>query len=126
MQPVYLFNLASRQAEWLATRQTIVAENIVNANTPGYRARDVEPFAVTLDKTELAMATTDPRHISFENSPESAALVRDPQHTGAAGKTNDVSLESELMRSSEVSRDYSLNVSVVKAFHRMWMVGVKG
>ena len=34
MQPIQLFDLASRQAEWLTIRQQVVAGNIANANTP--------------------------------------------------------------------------------------------
>lgn len=126
MQPVYLFNLASRQAEWLAVRQTTIAENIANANTPGYRASDVEPFAATLDQTALAMAETNPRHMALDGVAERAAVVQRARSSDIAGKSNDVSLESELIKSGEVSRDYSLNVGIMKSFHRMWMMGVKG
>ena len=66
--PVYLFDLASRQAQWLAARQTTISGNVANANTPGYRARDVEPFADVLDKTKLAMAATNTGHIGFTPS----------------------------------------------------------
>ena len=48
MQPIQLFELASRQAEWLATRQCVVAGNIANANTPGFKAKDVTPFQAVL------------------------------------------------------------------------------
>ena len=44
MGPVQLFELASQQAHWLSARQVAVAENIANANTPGYKAADVPPF----------------------------------------------------------------------------------
>lgn len=125
MQPVYLFDLASRQAEWLSVRQSAIAENVANANTPAYRSKDVEPFAATLEKTQLAMTASRPGHIGFGSDPVSAIETRN----SVAGEThsgNTVRLENELMKSGEVSRDYSLNVSVVKAFHRMWMAGLKG
>ena len=41
-------------------------------------------------------------------------------------RANDVSLEKELIKAGEVSRDYALNVNIVKSFHRMWMASVKG
>lgn len=37
MQPVNLFDLATQQAKWLSVRQTTVASNVANINTPGYR-----------------------------------------------------------------------------------------
>lgn len=38
------FQLASGRMEWLSSRQHVIAENIANANTPGYAGRDVEAF----------------------------------------------------------------------------------
>ncbi len=53
MQPIQLFDLASRQAEWLTIRQEVVAGNIANANTPKYRAKDITPFQAVLDKSDI-------------------------------------------------------------------------
>ena len=66
VQPVYLFDLAFQRSQWLSVRQSAIAENIANVNTPSYRARDVEPFETVLDKTELAMAATQLGHICAE------------------------------------------------------------
>jgi flagellar basal-body rod protein FlgB len=123
VQPVYLFDLAFQRAEWLSTRQTAVAENVVNANTPNYRAREVEPFEATLDRTALALSATDPRHIEFAPPATHASAFGGKI---AARSGNDVSIEKELIKAGEVSRDYALNVSVVKTFHRMWMASLKG
>ena len=60
MQPIQLFDLASRQAEWLQARQEVVAGNIANANTPKFRAKDVTPFQAVLDNQNVSMAKTNP------------------------------------------------------------------
>ena len=120
MQPVYLFDLAFQRAEWLTNRQTTIAENVANANTPGYRARDVADFQTTLDRTDLAMTATYARHISFAPPPARASSFESRTTVG-----NDVKLEQQLIKAGEVSRDYALNVSLVKTFHRMWMASVK-
>lgn len=126
VQPVYLFDLAFQRSQWLSVRQSTVAENIVNANTPNYRARDVEPFEATLDKTALTMASTSSGHLSLRDSPVTAAAVQRARSWDITSGQNNVSLEKELMRSGEISRDYSLGVSIVKSFHRMWMASAKG
>ena len=41
---VNLFELAAKQAQWLSVRQSAIAGNVANVNTPGYHALDVEPF----------------------------------------------------------------------------------
>ena len=126
MQPIYLFDLAFQRSQWLSVRQSTVAENVANANTPNFRARDVEPFEATLDKTELTMAVTSQRHMSLDASPVRASAIRQTRIGDIKNSGNDVSLEQELIKASEVSRDYALNVSLVKAFHRMWMASAKG
>jgi len=123
--PVYLFDLASRQAQWLAARQTTISGNIANANTPGYRARDVEPFADVLDKTKLAMAATNGGHIGFDASRPETAKLKKAETWDTVYSKNSVSMEQELIKAAEVDRQHSLNTSIVKAFHRMFMTSVR-
>ena len=123
--PVYLFDLASRQTQWLAARQTTISGNVANANTPGYRARDVEPFADVLDKTKLIMAATNDGHIGFTPSRAEANKVKKTDSWDTVYSKNSVSLEQELIKSGEVSRQHSLNTSIVKSFHRMLMSSVR-
>ena len=42
--PPSWFQMASRRMEWLSGRQQVIAENIANADTPGYAGQDVQPF----------------------------------------------------------------------------------
>ena len=123
--PVYLFDLASRQAQWLAARQTTISGNVANANTPSYRARDIEPFADILDKTKLIMASTNGGHIGFSPSKAEASKVKKADSWDTVYSKNSVSLEQELLKSSEVNRQHSLNTSIVKSFHRMLMSSVR-
>ena len=38
-----LFRMATGKMGWLAERQKILAQNIANADTPGYNAKDLKP-----------------------------------------------------------------------------------
>jgi flagellar basal-body rod protein FlgB len=42
--PTDVFALAEKRLEWTGQRQAVLAQNIANANTPAYAARDVKPF----------------------------------------------------------------------------------
>jgi flagellar basal-body rod protein FlgB len=123
--PVYLFDLASRQAQWLAARQSTISGNIANANTPGYRARDIEPFADILDKTKLAMVATSGGHIGLGAAQPEATKVKKADTWDTVYSKNSVSLEQELIKAGEIDRQHSLNTSIVKAFHRMLMSSVR-
>jgi len=124
MRTLGIFELASQQARWLSVRQSTIAENIANANTPSYLARDVEPFRAVLDRAGPAMALTDPRHIA-PASLKSGVKV-DVEETVGSVSGGKVSVENELMKSAEVRRDYELNTSIVRAFHRMILTAAKG
>ena len=123
--PDYLFDLASRQAQWLAARQATISGNVANANTPGYRARDIEPFADILDKTKLVMAATNVGHIGVSPSRAEASKVKKADSWDTVYSKNSVSLEQELIKSGEVNRQHSLNTSIVKSFHRMLLSSVR-
>ncbi|MEJ5021362.1 flagellar basal body rod protein FlgB [Ochrobactrum vermis] len=126
MSTIHLFDLAARQAQWLSVRQATVAGNVANANTPDFRARDVQPFADVLDKTQLTMSATSPRHLEAEADGIAGARLRPDDITEQTHSGNTVDVEQEMMKAGEIAREYSLNTSVVKAFHRMMLSVAKG
>ncbi len=125
MEPIQLFELASRQAQWLTVRQNVVAGNIANANTPHYRAKDVQPFESVLQNTGIQMAATHRAH--FTESPEAAHVTEVSALDGVAVQQsgNTVALEEELMKTGAIKRDYELNAGLVKSFHRMILMTVR-
>lgn len=122
MQPVNLFDLAAQQARWLSVRQTAVAGNIANINTPGYKAVEVEPFESVLDNTTVAIRKTDPDHITTGSTRGFQALTRQDTDPALMPSENTVVLETELVKAGEVRRSFELNTAIVKAFHRMFMM----
>jgi flagellar basal-body rod protein FlgB len=120
-----LFQVASQKAEWLSARQTAVASNVANANTPGYRALDVQPFTAVLDAQPVVMATTDPLHMTLDASPlESFKEVEaDPAEETMSGNT--VNLEQQMINLGEVSRDYSMTANIRRAFHQLLLTAIK-
>jgi flagellar basal-body rod protein FlgB len=124
--PIHLFDLASRHAQWLTARQAAIAENISNANTPGYKAGDVEPFESIYDSARLTLVTSDPRHLRLEDSELGSFAVKESPAWEIHHSGNSVSLEQELLKANEVNGDYSLNRSISKAFSRMLLASLKG
>ena len=125
MQPVNLFDLAAQQARWLSVRQSAVAGNVANVNTPGYGAVEVEPFESVLDKTRVALATTRANHISTGATEASWDVREIDQPRAEMPSDNTVVLEDELMKAGEIRRSFELNTSIVKAFHRMLLMSVR-
>ncbi len=125
MQPIHLFDLAAKQASWLSADQSTIAGNIANANTPGYKAQAVEPFADVLDKTQLQLVATNSAHLDLDPTAQQATSVKDEDTWETTESGNSVSIEQEMMNAGEVTRSYSLNSGIVKSFHAMLMDAMK-
>ncbi len=125
MSQPYILQLAAQRTQWLSARQSIIASNVANANTPGYRASDLQPFSAVLDSTQISMATTNPAHLApTEDELASARVVEsDPADETLSG--NSVRLEQEMIRLGDVNRDYSMGTNIKRAIHQMMMSALK-
>lgn len=110
---VKLLNLASAMAQHAAKRHELIAENIANADTPGFRAKDLEPFAEAFSQAmstasgEMNDASSEfaiPAWRSFEVS---APGLQSPNG-------NTVSLEDQMMRSVEAQQDHDAAMTIYK------------
>ena len=68
MQDLALFSVASQRNHWLAARSAAVANNIANADTPGYKARDVPAFEAALASAQVNMARTSIDHMTPQDA----------------------------------------------------------
>ncbi|MFM6282052.1 MAG: flagellar basal body protein, partial [Dolichospermum sp.] len=57
-------NLKSR-LHWLEARQKLVASNVANANTPGYKSRDLRPFSTEVLNSLVPLRVTNAAHIGL-------------------------------------------------------------
>jgi flagellar basal-body rod protein FlgB len=77
-----ILSMLRTRMQWHQERQRVLAENVANADTPNYRARDLAPpdFESVLQRTgSLTMARNDPtgqRRLAIRRGPELA--LRDP------------------------------------------------
>jgi flagellar basal-body rod protein FlgB len=125
MNSIFLFDIASQRNQWLATRQETITSNIAHANTPGYAARDVQPFEAVLQSEQLSMAMTDPSHVAQSTRPVDGS-VESPDDWQTYNSGNSVSIEKELVKAGEVNGAFALSNGVIKSFHRMLLTSTKG
>lgn len=125
MNSLYLFNLAAKNTEWLSVRQAAIAGNIANANTAGYKAKDVAPFDSVLNSTQLTMTATRPGHVTPPPSGSLPPQIQDDATWEVMHSGNNVSLEQQLLKAGDVNRAYALNNNIMRAFHGMLMTSVR-
>ena len=110
-----IFRLAGAALDHASARQSVVAQNIANADTPDYRARDIEPFEAMYDRLsgrELAMRATRKGHIgAVQDNPKFEAS--EATAFGAeAPNGNNVSLEDQMFRGAQVKGQHDLALGI--------------
>lgn len=106
-QQLAIMKMAGALAVHAGRRQEAIAENIAQADTPGYRARDLADFSA-------AYLSAD----GGSPGPVDEAIVV-PTAGAASPNGNTVSLEAEMVRAAEVKQQHDLALSVYRN-----MVGV--
>ena len=103
-----LIRLMTTRLQALGQRQTVLSQNVVNADTPGYRAKDVEmPNFRRMLAAEAVrspgLKVTHARHIQPPRSDVPAKVVEVDRSGGQP-----ISIETEMMKVAETAMDYQV------------------
>jgi len=103
-------------------RQKVIASNIANADTPGYKAKDVA-FGNILEN-KIKMTTTDAGHVKGQNKNGISAEItvnNDPSW----GDRNNVLLNSEMAKMTENSLSHDAAVKLLNSKIRMFRSAIR-
>lgn len=120
---VDLLGLAERRMKWLQDRETVLAGNVANANTPKYNPKDVSPFQGVLNSEhQVALARTQPGHMTGSGGTTSAYT------TGRTSSLdgNRVSLEDELTKIADTNDQHRFATSVYGRYMGMYSMALGG
>ncbi|MBE6448370.1 MAG: flagellar basal body rod protein FlgB [Alphaproteobacteria bacterium] len=123
-----VFNMAQRNMQYLAARQQIIAENIANASTPGYLARDIKKtsFEENLaNSTKLQLATTNPKHLQGippKEAPQEFQIYTPQPSEALTIDGNGVILEDQMNQASKVSSEYKRMITIFNKYKSMMQV----
>lgn len=127
MTGISFFNLASQRLGWLAEGQRVVAENVANADTPGFKARKVSEFEQMLEASSASgLKTTDARHISGSASPTAAKVSVDENTWGESLNGNTVVLEQQTIKANEIGESYQVAASLYRKGHDLLRLAAAG
>lgn len=108
-----IFKMASGMATHAAHRHSVLARNIAHADTPGYRARDIAPFAETYQQSDsFAAKATRAAHLAGTAPAHNAPTFERAGELDPNG--NSVSLETEMMKSVEARRQHNMALTIYK------------
>lgn len=106
-----LFTALAEKMKWHQTRQSLLAENVANAETPGYRGRDLAEFSFaehmrTISTSRIQTAATTAGHIVAEASSTGGFGTREINSFEITPEGNGVTLEDEMMKVTANQMDY--------------------
>ena len=115
-----LFDLAAKRLAWAAQRQNVLASNVANANTPGFRARDIESFAAILSGNgAVAPAQTQLGHMPGTVPTGLASIAKDAPK-GRALDGNSVALDQQLTKVADTETTQTLVTTIWKKYVGMF------
>ena len=88
-------------------RAEILANNLANSDTPGFKARDINFQAMLAKESQsgLAMRSTNSAHLTTSSSQSNELLFRNPSQPSIDGNTVDTQLEQTIF--SRNAMDYN-------------------
>jgi flagellar basal-body rod protein FlgB len=121
---VALFDLADRRLAWLGAREGVLSQNVANANTPGWKSRDLTSFASYLSSSAVSgstLALTNPLHMKG-TLPDTAGVQVQPGEQAPDG--NAVSLDDQLMKIAQTDTDHELVTTVYTKYLGMFRMAL--
>ena len=122
LQNLTFFQLAQQRMDWLAQRQKVVSENLANANTPGYVAKDLKPLdfkselsrSLATDTASIPVTRTDPAHLTGtlpQSGPYRVETTRRPYEYTL--DKNGVDVEQQMEKAANNRGQYELTSNLV-------------
>lgn len=121
-----LFDVIAKKMDWLSQRQKVLAQNVANADTPGYLPQDLRegPFErMVRGKLRIVEPQrTDPQHMTAAHGAGSGKPrefePRERYETAPSG--NAVVLEEQLVKVQQTQIDYQTMTNLYTKHMRMF------
>ena len=123
LSQIPLFQMLRGRLGYLSDRQKLIAENVANADTPGYAPHDLKPFSfqAQMQAQGLAatggastMAVTNPGHMLPPHAGAARTVATKPVAAKDSETTldgNSVVLEEEMLKMGQARMDYDAAIS---------------
>jgi flagellar basal-body rod protein FlgB len=114
-----IFSMLRTRMNWHQERQRLLAENVANADTPGYRPRDLTPLdfgrQVQQASGQLQLALTVPGHLAGAGGTSAGGGSFGVERSGkydVKPTGNAVNLEDEMMKVAANQMDHQAAISL--------------
>ena len=123
-----LFGRITQRMAWLSERTRVLSQNIANADTPGYRPKDVKPLDFEAEMRKLAPvepARTSQQHMTGTVPPSGDFDVKkSKKFYEQAREENAVVIEEQMMKLSESQVSYNMMVNLYRKHVDMFKTAI--
>ncbi len=119
LKDIALFGIVRKRLDWLGQRQEVLSQNIANADTPKYRARDLKAYnfkeLVRRENAQINLVANNPDHLSGRRKrirDFTEAAERKPFETSPDG--NSVILEEQMGKIGTNGANYKLTTTLYR------------
>lgn len=111
-----VFKIAYSMATHAGKRQALVSQNIANADTPGYHAKDIKPFkeVYAAGPRPGDMVASRGSHLNGNKGSQMDWAVT-TSSKGTDPNDNSVSIETEILNGVEVKRQHDRALAIYKS-----------
>ena len=124
-----------KRMHWLNTNQSVLSENIANADTPGYKNKELEKqdfssLVGSMSGGEAAktsasqLKTSNARHIGGAGSSGGSVSAKESKGNEEALNGNSVVLEEEMLKLADNQMEYGMAVNLYKKNMRLLKIAM--
>jgi flagellar basal-body rod protein FlgB len=117
-----IFNILERQIQAANVRHGVIASNIANVDTPGFKARDVK-FDDALETATIELRKTSPAHLGGGGGGSDGQVAVEPRP--AWGDGNNVELDMEVAKMTENAVFFQTAVTLLSTNIRMFKTALR-
>ncbi len=125
LSSIPIMNALKKHMNWLNTNQSVISQNIANADTPGYRAKQLEKndFSGLVDQLSggkkgsnatVMMKTNSARHMNASGVAGDSATIKKADSAEESLNGNSVVLEEEMLKLADNQMKYGMVVNLYK------------
>ncbi|MEM6303392.1 MAG: FlgB family protein [Pseudomonadota bacterium] len=110
-----VFRMSAAMARHAGHRQAVIAQNVANADTPGYVARDIPAFATSYapDDSGAHQRATRAGHMHGMVPGQAPPIMEMPGEGSPNG--NQVTVEEEIFKAVEAKRQHDRAIAIYKS-----------
>jgi flagellar basal-body rod protein FlgB len=119
-----LFKMMGERMSYLGTRQKVLAQNVANADTPGYQERDLKPLnfkdQVRRELNHVTLASTQANHLPPVTPSSNFEIQKQKRPYETSLDKNGVVLEEQAQKIAATQVDYQTTTTLYKKYLGMF------